>query len=92
MRIDRLELQNFKQFESFSIDLNPQFTLLVGENGSGKTSVLYALAEETAVRAMTETSVFHRFEIHCGKVHPGVVTSTRIELDVPQTPSIATQV
>lgn len=44
MRIDRLEVQNFKKFSSQTLDLHPQFTLLVGENGAGKTSVLDALA------------------------------------------------
>ncbi len=44
MRIDRLTLKNFKKFTDFTIDLNPHFTLLVGENGSGKTSVLDGLA------------------------------------------------
>jgi predicted ATP-binding protein involved in virulence len=44
MRIDRLELHNFKKFAEQVLELHPQFTLLVGENGSGKTSVLDALA------------------------------------------------
>jgi predicted ATP-binding protein involved in virulence len=44
MRIDRLHIENFKKFVSHDFDLHPQFTLLVGDNGSGKTSVLDALA------------------------------------------------
>jgi predicted ATP-binding protein involved in virulence len=44
MRIDRLEVQNFKKFAQQTFKLHPQFTLLVGENGSGKTSVLDALS------------------------------------------------
>jgi len=44
MRIDRLELRNFKKFDTFDISLHPHFTLLIGGNGSGKTSVLDALA------------------------------------------------
>ncbi|MFN7922302.1 MAG: AAA family ATPase [Bryobacteraceae bacterium] len=44
MRIDRLELENFKKFSSLAIDFHPHFTLLAGENGSGKTSLLDALA------------------------------------------------
>lgn len=49
MRIDRLEIENFKKFKQQSFDLHPQFTLLVGENGSGKTSVLDALAISLSV-------------------------------------------
>jgi predicted ATP-binding protein involved in virulence len=44
MRIDRLELRNFKKFASLELDLHPRFTLLIGENGAGKTSVLDAMA------------------------------------------------
>src|SRR2546425_12988143 len=46
MRIDRVSIENFKKFERTepAFRLNPRFTLLVGDNGSGKTSVLDALA------------------------------------------------
>jgi predicted ATP-binding protein involved in virulence len=44
MRIDHLNVENFKKFVSQDFDFNPHFTLLVGDNGSGKTSVLDALA------------------------------------------------
>ncbi len=44
MRIDTLKMENFKLFERQSVALHEQFTLLVGENGSGKTTILDALA------------------------------------------------
>lgn len=44
MRIDRLEICNFKKFSDYVLNLHPQFTLLVGDNGTGKTSLLDALA------------------------------------------------
>ena len=44
MRIDRLELENFKKYARQTIDLHPQFTLLIGDNGAGKTTMLEALA------------------------------------------------
>lgn len=49
MRIDRLEIENFKKFVAQEIDLHPRFTLLVGENGSGKTTLLDALAVSMAI-------------------------------------------
>lgn len=44
MRIDRLELRNFKKFAALDLDLHPRFNLLIGANGAGKTTVLDALA------------------------------------------------
>ncbi|MFA7236792.1 MAG: AAA family ATPase [Phycisphaeraceae bacterium] len=44
MHIDHLEIENFKKFTRQELDLHRQFTLLVGDNGSGKTSILDALA------------------------------------------------
>jgi predicted ATP-binding protein involved in virulence len=44
MKIDRLEIKNFKKFSDYTLDFHPQFTLLIGDNGTGKTSVLDALA------------------------------------------------
>lgn len=44
MRIDHLEVENFKKFKKQALSLHPHFTLLVGDNGTGKTSILDALA------------------------------------------------
>jgi len=44
MRIDQLHIQNFKAFENQTIRLHPRFNLIVGVNGTGKTSILDALS------------------------------------------------
>jgi predicted ATP-binding protein involved in virulence len=44
MRIDHLTIKNFNGFESCEFDFNPRFNLLVGDNATGKTTVLDALA------------------------------------------------
>ena len=49
MRVDQLHVENFKRFEELHLDLNPRFTLLVGDNGAGKTSVLDALAVAASI-------------------------------------------
>ncbi|MCF6414158.1 AAA family ATPase [Collinsella tanakaei] len=42
IRLDRLELTNFHQFEQYIVDFDEHLTVLVGDNGAGKSSVLDA--------------------------------------------------
>lgn len=44
MRLKKITLKNYRCFENLEIDLHPRLTVLVGENGSGKTSILDAIA------------------------------------------------
>ena len=44
MLIDRLKIKNFKGFEEEEFFFRNNFTVVIGNNGSGKTSVLDALA------------------------------------------------
>jgi predicted ATP-binding protein involved in virulence len=43
VRIDRLKLTNYKGFAEREFPLHPRFNLFVGENATGKTSILDAL-------------------------------------------------
>ena len=38
-----LDLQNYRKFKTLHLDFHPRFTLLMGVNGTGKTSVLYGI-------------------------------------------------
>ena len=49
MRIDHIQVKNFKRFKEQDLDLHPRFTLLVGDNGAGKTTLLDALAVAAGV-------------------------------------------
>lgn len=44
MKINKLRLLDFRCFEDIEIELSNQFNLLIGDNGSGKTATLDALA------------------------------------------------
>jgi len=44
MRIDAIELKNYRGFESHRQRFNPEVNVIVGENGTGKTALLNALA------------------------------------------------
>ncbi len=44
LRVDRLTLRNFRGFADTTVDLDPGLTLLVSNNGGGKTATLDALS------------------------------------------------
>ncbi len=44
MHINKLHLKNFRCFERLEIDLHDRMTVIVGGNGTGKTSVMESLA------------------------------------------------
>jgi energy-coupling factor transporter ATP-binding protein EcfA2 len=48
MPFERLTLRNVRCFRDATIELDPQVTVLLGENGSGKTTVVEALASLAA--------------------------------------------
>lgn len=43
MQINHLYIQNFRGFEKRELSLNPRFTVVIGDNGMGKSSLLHAL-------------------------------------------------
>jgi predicted ATP-binding protein involved in virulence len=44
MRIEKVDVENFRLFKNETFSFHPQFNLVVGKNGKGKTSLLYLLA------------------------------------------------
>lgn len=44
MRLDKIHIRNYRGFEDLAVELNPQFNLVIGDNGAGKTSFLDACA------------------------------------------------
>ena len=42
--ISRLQLANFRNYTSLSVDLKPGAVVLIGENGAGKTNLLEAVS------------------------------------------------
>ena len=55
--IKSLSLKNFRRFESLELGpFDPQFNLIVGENGAGKSSVLVALADAIAIHPVNRAT------------------------------------
>lgn len=44
LNLRKLQLHDYRCFDKFEIDFHPQLTVLVAENGAGKTSILDAIA------------------------------------------------
>jgi DNA repair exonuclease SbcCD ATPase subunit len=44
MRLLRLELRNWCQFDQFACDFHPGMTAIIGQNGSGKSNILGAIS------------------------------------------------
>ncbi len=44
MHITRVHIEGFRRFDSFDLELNPTFNILVGDNETGKSSILEALS------------------------------------------------
>ncbi|TKC07493.1 AAA family ATPase [Pedobacter frigoris] len=43
MQINKLYIQNFRGFEEKNFNLNPSFTVAIGDNGTGKSTLLHAV-------------------------------------------------
>ena len=77
MKLNRIKLQNFRCFESLEIEFDPRLTVIVAENGIGKTTILDAIA-----------TGFVRFLTKLPKVS-GIAsreTDTRLERGAVRTP------
>jgi len=44
LKIKKLKLHSFRCFKEYELELDDRFTLLIGDNGSGKTAILDGLA------------------------------------------------
>lgn len=45
MRINRIEINNFRNFREYAIDFASQTSVLIGKNGMGKTNIIASLAK-----------------------------------------------
>lgn len=53
MKIHKLNIKNFRGFADTTLQFHPEFNLLVGDNGSGKTTIVEALAVATSCLFMS---------------------------------------
>lgn len=87
MNIERLQLTNYRNYESLTLDFSPNINVFIGENAQGKTNVMesiYVLAMAKSHRTSNDKELI-RWEADYGKIE-GVVQkrygSLPIELTV----------
>lgn len=68
MFLSKITIKNFRLFQDFELELNPGMNLIVGENNSGKTSLLdairYTLGTNSGEHIYISESDFHKNETY----------------------------
>jgi len=77
MRLTKLHIENFRGIEKFEISFLDQFTVLIGENGTGKTSIL-----DATVVSIDDflSNLFKYFKLEHLKTYQVKKTDIRIEI------------
>ena len=82
MKIEEIKIKNFKLFEDEEFSFNPQMNIIIGNNATGKTSLLEALSYSLGTVLMglkREESVPLRYEEKRRKI----ISSDNIEIQLP---------
>jgi len=82
MRINRLRVKEFRSLKDFNLELD-ETTVIIGENNSGKTSLLDALRLTLSHRWGLRGTGFEEYDFHLSKDQddPKHCPSIRIEID-----------
>jgi hypothetical protein len=78
VKIERIEIENFRGFEGFSVDLAGASRFVIGENAGGKTSLFTAIA-----RGLGRDLSFRRADFRDPDA-PITITVTLSEISAPQ--------
>jgi predicted ATP-binding protein involved in virulence len=76
MKIKKLKLYKFRCFEGYELELAERFTLLIGDNGSGKTAILDALAISTNafLHDITEIKIGDKRHLTFDDIRKSIIT------------------
>jgi predicted ATP-binding protein involved in virulence len=88
MKINQLEVRNFRGFEHQTFNFSDQFTVLIGENATGKTAILDALVIG-AGSLIIDFDGFHWGEVPGGRIQDNDIRQLRYKKS--QAPSMQFQ-
>ena len=83
MKLTSLEIKNFRCFENITIDFDKKLTVLVGKNGSGKTSIRDVIAVlfsyiSGSGSMVDEDYSFSRHDIHNSSISDSITVFTKL--------------
>ncbi|MDE6533012.1 MAG: AAA family ATPase [Muribaculaceae bacterium] len=61
MKLEHLDISNYRCFKKYSVDLFPGFNILIGRNGSGKSTLLHAIQKAISFIFSSDRSVSEDF-------------------------------
>ena len=77
IRVKEVKLKNFRCHEDFALDLNRPTSLIIGANGSGKTSILEAIY--LALRGKSFKGVDREIEKEGGRIQRQPISPSRCQ-------------
>ena len=81
MRIDSLQLFQFRNYKDVQIQFNPEIIVLHGTNGAGKTNILESIYVGTIGKAIVQT--IHRI-CSCSMLRKQALLLSSRKKDTPQ--------
>lgn len=78
MKINRLELANFRNYESLNVNFSDKVNILYGENAAGKTNILEAIYLCATTRSQRQSKEKDMIRFGCDEAHLRMIASDDI--------------
>ena len=78
MKIKRLELSNFRNYESLCVDFSDNVNILYGDNAAGKTNILEAIYMCATTRSQRQSKEKDMIRFGCEEAHLRMIAADEI--------------
>ena len=69
LKLKSVTLENFRLFEKLEMDFHPQMTVLIGENGAGKTALVEGITKQLQIIPISINNPNFHFEVKLKEVY-----------------------